>query len=98
MLVLLVLLELAGRQLVAPSLRSYGTLLGIELPPVALPSPLSMPSADRLSDHYGDLIVDGKKIISEEFCYGKKFFANDMQGQLRKNRDFVARGKCVERQ
>ena len=37
------------------------------------------------------------KTTSKEFCYGKKFFANDNQGALRKNRDFVARGRYGER-
>lgn len=59
---LLLLFEICIRFLIAPSDDSYGTLFGIELPPLKLPPPATEPKSVDRSTWYQGLIVDGKKI------------------------------------
>ena len=61
-LVAVLLLEIGLRLMLAPSDRSYGMLLGQELPPVKLiPYDRSPPKTDRDAS-YEDLVVDGDRI------------------------------------
>ena len=61
LLAALVLAEIGIRLLVEPDSRSYGTLLGIPLPPLALISPAG-PTETPRDVPYRDIVVDGRSI------------------------------------
>ena len=60
-LLALLLVETAGRLLVRPDPRGYGSLFGVVLPPLRLFAPVEDPVAAREAPHRG-LIVDGLPI------------------------------------
>src|SRR3990172_8177062 len=60
-LLALLLIETAGRLLVRPDPRGYGSLFGVVLPPLRLFPPVEDPVAAREAPHRG-LIVDGLPI------------------------------------
>lgn len=58
----LLMVETATRSFVTPAADSYGSLFGLELPPLELPSYTTPPPAVDRNAWYQGLIVEGKRI------------------------------------